>query len=405
MHLLATSSASIDDLVEPVDLRQPPGDIVILSFADSDLAGLAVAWAEQRDILPTVGLPICGTCGIRSRSIFGSSAWDSTPRSWWSACWEVWIGGATVSNGCRRWRASAPSPLHSCPARTAMILAFPTHRRCRTTSSTPCCAFSARVGRKIWDRCSGGLRNIQARTSMSARAASAAAYGRIYVRRRCRRPRSTGRRPVGAIGRESRSCSIARCCFGRQAPIDALCRALAERGLAPAPLVVPSLKDRDDGRVRARRARAARACGDRDDDGVRRGGGCGRADAIRRHRCAGAAGRDRDHQARGLDAKSARPRARRPRHARRPARARWADTARCGGLQRTAPGPGWPLLQRACKCAGGGPDRDAGRSHCGLGAAAIHAARRAAGGRCCCPITPVRPAAPVTPWASMFPPA
>src|SRR3954451_2363585 len=56
MHLLATTSASIDDLVEPVDLRQPPGDIVILSFADSDLAGLAVAWAAQRDILPTVRL-------------------------------------------------------------------------------------------------------------------------------------------------------------------------------------------------------------------------------------------------------------------------------------------------------------------------------------------------------------
>src|SRR3954463_16256864 len=56
MHLLATTSASIDDLVEPVDLRQPPGDIVILSFADSDLAGLAVAWAVQRDILPTVRL-------------------------------------------------------------------------------------------------------------------------------------------------------------------------------------------------------------------------------------------------------------------------------------------------------------------------------------------------------------
>src|SRR3954453_12785568 len=57
MHLLATTtSASIDDLVEPVDLRQPPGDIVILSFADSDLAGLAGAWAAQRDILPTVRL-------------------------------------------------------------------------------------------------------------------------------------------------------------------------------------------------------------------------------------------------------------------------------------------------------------------------------------------------------------
>ena len=50
MHLLASTSASIDDLVEAVDLRQSPGDIVILSFADSDLSGLAAAWAAQRDV-------------------------------------------------------------------------------------------------------------------------------------------------------------------------------------------------------------------------------------------------------------------------------------------------------------------------------------------------------------------
>src|SRR6185369_9525040 len=56
MHLLASTSASIDDLVEAVDLRQSPGDIVILSFADSDLSGLAAAWATQRDMLPTVRL-------------------------------------------------------------------------------------------------------------------------------------------------------------------------------------------------------------------------------------------------------------------------------------------------------------------------------------------------------------
>src|SRR6516164_6319287 len=43
MHLLATSSTALDDLVEPVDLGQPPGDLAILSFADSDLAGLAAA--------------------------------------------------------------------------------------------------------------------------------------------------------------------------------------------------------------------------------------------------------------------------------------------------------------------------------------------------------------------------
>jgi cobaltochelatase CobN len=56
MHLLSTSSASLDDIVEPVDLAQPPGDIAILSFADSDLAGLAAAWAVEREALPAIRL-------------------------------------------------------------------------------------------------------------------------------------------------------------------------------------------------------------------------------------------------------------------------------------------------------------------------------------------------------------
>src|SRR5207237_4374251 len=56
MHLLATTSTSLDEIVEPVDLRQPPGDVVVLSFADSDLTGLAAAWAMERDTLPSVRL-------------------------------------------------------------------------------------------------------------------------------------------------------------------------------------------------------------------------------------------------------------------------------------------------------------------------------------------------------------
>ena len=56
MHLLTTSAASLDDIVEPIDLGQPPGDIAVLSFADSDLAGLAAAWAAERDALPSVRL-------------------------------------------------------------------------------------------------------------------------------------------------------------------------------------------------------------------------------------------------------------------------------------------------------------------------------------------------------------
>src|SRR6267154_2466998 len=56
MHLLATSSTSLDEIVEPVDLGQTPGDIAILSFADSDLAALAAAWTIERERLPRVRL-------------------------------------------------------------------------------------------------------------------------------------------------------------------------------------------------------------------------------------------------------------------------------------------------------------------------------------------------------------
>jgi cobaltochelatase CobN len=56
MHILTTTSASLDDLVEPVDLRQTPADIVALSFTDSDLAGLAAAWKADAANLPSMRL-------------------------------------------------------------------------------------------------------------------------------------------------------------------------------------------------------------------------------------------------------------------------------------------------------------------------------------------------------------
>src|ERR1700728_3300870 len=56
MHLLTTSSTNLDEIVEAVDLGQTPGDIVVLSFADSDLAGLATAWQTERAALPSVRL-------------------------------------------------------------------------------------------------------------------------------------------------------------------------------------------------------------------------------------------------------------------------------------------------------------------------------------------------------------
>src|SRR5271166_2687987 len=56
MHLLTTTSTTLDEVVAAVDLAQPPGDIAVLSFADSDLAGLSAAWAIEKDALPSVRL-------------------------------------------------------------------------------------------------------------------------------------------------------------------------------------------------------------------------------------------------------------------------------------------------------------------------------------------------------------
>ncbi|KQZ81831.1 cobalt chelatase [Mesorhizobium sp. Root157] len=56
MHILTTTSASLDAIAEPVDLRQTPADVVALSFTDSDLAGLASAWTAEAGSLPSMRL-------------------------------------------------------------------------------------------------------------------------------------------------------------------------------------------------------------------------------------------------------------------------------------------------------------------------------------------------------------
>ena len=56
MHLLATTATSLDEIVEPVDLGQTPGDLVVASFAESDLTALAAAFAAEREVLPSLRL-------------------------------------------------------------------------------------------------------------------------------------------------------------------------------------------------------------------------------------------------------------------------------------------------------------------------------------------------------------
>ena len=56
MHLLATETIELDPPPRAVDLGQSPGDIVILSYTDSDLAAFEAAWRHERDLLPSLRL-------------------------------------------------------------------------------------------------------------------------------------------------------------------------------------------------------------------------------------------------------------------------------------------------------------------------------------------------------------
>jgi cobaltochelatase CobN len=65
MHILATTSSSLDDMIEPVDLNQSPADVVVLSFSGSDLNGIAAAWsaAGESRISPSALPAISSTRG------------------------------------------------------------------------------------------------------------------------------------------------------------------------------------------------------------------------------------------------------------------------------------------------------------------------------------------------------
>src|ERR1700730_17945901 len=244
MHLLASTSAAIDDLVEAVDLRQSPGDIVILSFADSDLSGLAAAWAAQRDALPTVRL-----ANLRDlRHPLSVDLWlDTVGR-------HAKVVVVRLLGGLDWWRYGVER-LSSLARESSIALAvLPGEDRDdpRLAEASTLPAHELNTLLRFFRE--GGEENLGALLRRLARHSGA----RIETPQPRPVPRTAGYMPgEGACDLER---LVAFCRRGRPcvpiifyrpmllaadtAPIDALCRALAERGLAPAPLVVPSLKDR-----------------------------------------------------------------------------------------------------------------------------------------------------------------
>jgi cobaltochelatase CobN len=245
MHLLTTSSTNLDEIVEAVDLGQPPGDIVVLSFADSDLAGLAAAWEAERAALPSVRLahlrdlrhPMSIDLWIDR---VGAQAKVIVVRLLGGLDW--WKYGIERLSALARERGIAFAVLPGEDRDDARLAAA-------STLPEPELDTLLRYFRE------GGRENLRALLRQLARHAG----HNLETRAPKKLPRMAGYLPGdGAVELDRLVATLKRgkpvvpIIFYRAlllaadtAPVDALCAALAMRGVAPAAMLVPSLKDHD----------------------------------------------------------------------------------------------------------------------------------------------------------------
>jgi len=245
MHLLTTSSTNLDEIVEAVDLAQPPGDIVVLSFADSDLAGLAAAWQAERATLPSVRL-----AHLRDlRHPMSVDLWLDRVAAHAKVIVVRLLGGLDWwKYGIERLSALARE-------RGIALAVLPGEDRDDVRLAAASTLPSDELGTLLRFFREGGRDNLRALLRRLARHA-----GRdLGVPEPEPVPRLAGYLPgEGAVDLDRLTASLkpghavvpivfyrAMLLAADTAPIDALCAALAARGLAPATLVVTSLKDRE----------------------------------------------------------------------------------------------------------------------------------------------------------------
>jgi cobaltochelatase CobN len=243
MHLLTTTSTSLDEIVEAVDLRQPPGEIAVLSFAESDLAALAAAWALEKDALPSVRLTQLSDL----RHPLSIDLWIDRVGRHAKAILVRLLGGLDF------WRYGVDRLTAAAREHGIALALLPGEDRddprLADLSTLPATELDCLLA---FFR-EGGTENLRALLRRLARHAGA----ELEVHQPRPVPRTAGYLPrVGPVDFDRLIASLtpgqpvvpivfyrALLLAGDLAPIDALCTALADRGLAAAPLVVPSLKD------------------------------------------------------------------------------------------------------------------------------------------------------------------
>ncbi len=243
MHLLTTTSTSFDDIAEPIDLGQTPGDVVVMSFADSDLAALAAAWSAERELLPSVRL-----AHLRDlRHPMSVDLWIERAGAHAKVILVRLIGGLDW------WRYGVERLAATARERGIALALLPGEDRDDPRLAEASTLPPEELGILLHFFREGGRENLRALLRRLARHAGA----RLEVPEPQPLPRLAGYLPgVGAVGLERLVASLppgrkvvpvvfyrALLLAADTAAIDALCEALAARGLAPAPLVITSLKE------------------------------------------------------------------------------------------------------------------------------------------------------------------
>lgn len=242
MHILASTSSSLDDIAEPVDLRQPAADVLVLSFSPSDLSGLAAAWGKE------AGLGLTQLADLRHP--FSVDLWIEKTAS------RAKVILLRILGGYDRWAYGVGELARLARENNIALIALPGEcsqrdERLEAVSTVAAeqlavlLSFFREGGPENLNRAATALKSLARGEEPLTQTAEAVAKAGFYCP-------STGVVPLEALlARFPEERPRIPLLFYRSmllandtAPIDGLFSALETRGLTPLPLFVTGLKDK-----------------------------------------------------------------------------------------------------------------------------------------------------------------
>jgi cobaltochelatase CobN len=241
MHLLKGQPRGLEGQAEPVDLEQSPGDIVVLSAADTEIAGLAAARRVLGDNFPSVRLANwMALAHPYAVDLYGERVLA-----------KARLVVLRLLGGASYWRYGLEEAVRLARANGTKLAVLSGDAAWDAALAAQGTVGQAEARRLFDYLVEGGSENLVSALRYGAwligqgeEPAEAKALPTAGVYRwPC--PRPEGGREVAA--------PVAAIVFyralvqaGQTEPVDALCAALSERGLAPLPVYVSSLKAKAD---------------------------------------------------------------------------------------------------------------------------------------------------------------